>query len=82
MFNKKAGSFELKSLDLGILYLNQGKHRLAIKEFSRVLKINPQNEIALIKLGHVYLQQKKFLEAITQFKKALESNPDTLEPRE
>ena len=82
MFNNQPGSLELKSLDLGILYLDQKKHELAMREFSRVLKINPKNNIALIKLGHVYLQQKKFLEAIAQFKKVRELDPKSLDPHE
>lgn len=82
MFNNKLKSLEIKSLDLGILYLDQKEYELAIRELSCVLEINPKNEIALVKLGHVYLQQKKFVEAVAQFKKAMELNSNSLDPHE
>ena len=82
MLNNKLVFPELKSLDLGILYFNQKKHRYAIREFNRVLKINPKNKTALIKLGHVYFKEKNYSEAITQFKKAMELDPESLEPHE
>lgn len=70
---------EEESLSLGIKYLNRKEYDLAVKELSKALKINPDNNIAHAKLGHAYLQQGNFAQAMAQFNQALELNPKSIE---
>ena len=48
----------------------------AEKKFSKALKINPNEPLALIGIGYVYYKKEMYDEAIASYKKGLEGHPE------
>ncbi len=57
-----------------------GRHKLAAKEFTRSLELNPMNVVAQSNLGFIYHDMGRYREAIREFKKAVEINPNYPDP--
>ena len=65
-------------LELGMLYLNQGKFSEAEDSFKKVIGLSPEAitvSIAYFGLGRLYKERGNFPQAEDAFKKALEFNP-------
>jgi tetratricopeptide (TPR) repeat protein len=65
--------------NLGILAAREGNYDLAIDNFQRALRIDPQHSIALQNLGSAYRQKKDWPQAKTALERALALNPDDAE---
>lgn len=61
--------------EIGIIYLQQGKYDLAIKELQKAIELNKRFELAYDNLGMAYDHKGDFENAIPQYKKAIELNP-------
>ncbi len=61
---------------LGLLHENLGKYDLALREFQKVLDINPRDADALIGMAGVYEQMKRLPEAEATYKRAIALRPD------
>jgi type IV pilus assembly protein PilF len=62
--------------DLGEVYLKKGDYTLALKEFLKSEKFNPDDPFLQNDLGLTYKAKKRLDLAIEHFKKALEIKPD------
>jgi Tfp pilus assembly protein PilF len=62
-------------LNLGNVYLAQGKVQEAEQEYKATLELSPENDKAHNNLGITYATNGKFTEAITEFNRALQLNP-------
>lgn len=60
----------------GQLYLEVGKLNEALRQFERVLKINPRYPLGHVALGRVFLRQGDSKRALEQAMKEKENNPD------
>jgi tetratricopeptide (TPR) repeat protein len=67
--------------DLGATYWQMGDGESAEREWREVLKVEPDNSLALGGLGLVYLKKQQYAEAMEFFKKALEFDPRNAEAR-
>jgi Tfp pilus assembly protein PilF len=65
-------------LQLGLLYLRQGKNELAQAELQRVLEFAPAYADAHWYLSVVFEQEGSLPNAITEVEKVLETNPDNV----
>lgn len=61
----------LSHTNLGLLYLQQNKLKLAYKHFSESLKLTPANPVAHNHIGLIYRQQGEFDEALLSYKLAI-----------
>jgi len=69
---------------LGLLQENLGKYDLALREFQKVLDINPRDADALIGMAGVYEQMKRLPDAEATYKRGIALRPDYwtgIEPR-
>jgi len=62
-------------LNLGNVYLAQGKVQEAEQEYKATLELRPEDDKAHNTLGITYATNGKFTEAITEFNRALQLNP-------
>ncbi|MCA1592035.1 MAG: FG-GAP-like repeat-containing protein [Acidobacteria bacterium] len=60
---------------LGLIARQQNETDLAVAEFQRVLKVDPQDVGANVQLGQLYAQQRKYREAVAAFRAAIEAEP-------
>jgi tetratricopeptide (TPR) repeat protein len=60
----------------GVTLYRQGRLRLAIQAFDRVLEENPEDFAALFHKGNSLLKLKRYEEALETFERASEINPD------
>ena len=60
----------------GVILYRQGRLRLALKAFDRVLEENPRDFAALFHKGNSLLKLKRYEEALEIFERASEINPD------
>ena len=60
---------------LGLIARAQNRFEVAIPEFQKVLKIDPDDVGANINVGQIFAQQKKSAEAIATFRKAINAEP-------
>lgn len=65
-----------KHQQTGVQYLNKGLNDLAIGEFIKAAKAQPESMVTNYSLGVAYLRQKKFDKAAEAFVKALKISPD------
>ncbi len=79
MNNDNGSDAKQNHLRLGYNFSNKGDYNLAIKEFEELLKIEPQNEIAILELGKTYKMMNKCKEAIEKFIQLLRIYPDNKE---
>ena len=77
MLNKDLNllSPEAEHLTLGNLHLSNKNDALALKEFNKVLELNPRNDLAYTKLGQLYRDQGRYAESEQILKEAIEINP-------
>jgi serine/threonine protein kinase/tetratricopeptide (TPR) repeat protein len=61
---------------LGLLHEKLGKYDLALREFQKVLDINPRDADALIGMAGAYEQMKRRAEAEATYKRAIALRPD------
>src|SRR3990172_2053385 len=61
---------------LACYYQNQGKHKEAIKEFDKVLSINPNYANAYNGMGVSYDLMGNYPKAVESYEKALKVNPN------
>jgi len=61
--------------NLGMAYEGKLDHKNAFKCFFNVLKINPNDVLALTTIGQIYIKDNRFDKAIPFLKKALEIKP-------
>ncbi len=71
--NKKENKGIIKML--GIAHLNIGDYREAIKYFTEILKMDPENAEAYYNRGTAYVELKHKMLAIRDFTKAIKINP-------
>jgi len=71
-FQEMSGS-EIEKL--GDIYFNQGNYELALVEYSRFLKLNPDNNSVHYKKGLLLLKGKMDQEAIREFQKLIDKDP-------
>lgn len=64
-----------KSANLGIYLYYQGKYKEALEEFTKELKLNPQNVDLLNNRGQVYLQLEDYNRALLDFSNGIKFNP-------
>jgi len=65
--------------NLGVIYYNQQKYDLALKELERSLKADSTFASTHFYLGKIYAQTKEYEEAITEYRKAIKFGPDVTE---
>jgi len=65
--------------DLGAAYWQMGDAESAERQFREVLKVEPENSLALGGLGLVYLKKQHYSEAIEYYEKAIECDPQDKE---
>jgi tetratricopeptide (TPR) repeat protein/peroxiredoxin len=65
--------------NLGLLAAREGDTKLAIEDFQRALRIDPDHSIALLNLGNAYRQSKDWSSAKQVLKRAVELAPDDTE---
>ncbi len=63
-------------LQLGTLHSSEQDHNQAVAMYTKVLKMEPENKVALRLRGDAYLSLGKHAEAIADLKKAAELMPD------
>jgi len=61
---------------LGDIYCQRGRFNVALVEYEKGLRIEPNNHIILNKIAKTYIALGKFEEAEKSFKKSLEANPN------
>jgi len=61
---------------LGDIYRQKGRFDVALIEYGKGLRGEPNNHIILNKIGRTYLALGKFVEAEESFKKSIEVNPN------
>jgi tetratricopeptide (TPR) repeat protein len=59
----------------GVIHLREGRIDLAVGEFERAVKVDPENSYFRKGLGQAYAANRKWKDAIKQFKEALKLNP-------
>lgn len=62
--------------DLALHYIYDSKFYLAVKELQSVLKLEPEDVVALKRLGSVHLQLKDYAQAKSTWQKALRIAPE------
>jgi len=62
-------------LKRGRLFLEDGKYRQAQKDFSQVIKLDPNNPAGYIARGEAYLEAKQSIEAVADFTTAIKLKP-------
>jgi Tfp pilus assembly protein PilF len=60
---------------LALIARSENQFDVAVAEFGKVLRIDPDDAGANVNAGQIYAQQKKYAEAITAFRRALASEP-------
>ena len=60
---------------LGLIARSENQFDVALNEFGKVLKIDPEDAGANVNAGQIYAQQKKYPDAIAAFRRAVESEP-------
>jgi tetratricopeptide (TPR) repeat protein len=60
---------------LALTARSENQFDLALAEFGKVLKVDPDDAGANVNAGQIFVQQKKYPEAITAFRRALASEP-------
>ena len=65
--------------NVGLVYLQNGKHDEAIKYFKKSLSLQPNFDLALNALGLTHFMQGEFQEAVGYFEKCLSINPEFTE---
>ena len=66
----------LPYFNLALLYLNEGKNEMAIKEYQKILEIDKRNVSALLMLAKVMEADKKDKEALSFYMKAKETGEE------
>jgi protein O-mannosyl-transferase len=61
---------------LGVVYLENGKTELAIKNFQAALVLNPKDPVAHYNLGNAYQSSRNISDALQEFKEAILLKPD------
>jgi len=61
---------------LGDIYRQKGRFDVALIEYGKGLRGEPNNQVILNKMGRTYLALGKFVEAEESFKKSIEVNPN------
>jgi tetratricopeptide (TPR) repeat protein len=59
----------------GVIHLREGRIDLAVGEFERAVKTDPENPYFRKGLGQAYAAKRKWKDAIKQFREALKLNP-------
>ncbi|MBW2622610.1 MAG: tetratricopeptide repeat protein, partial [Deltaproteobacteria bacterium] len=67
---------------LGILYRRQGRFGLALSQYEKALKVDPEDEHICYNMSRVYLLMKKFPEAAEMLKMALKFAPEFSEAQD
>lgn len=63
----------------GAVYIDRGKYEQSIRDFTRVLEIQPNHVLALTNLGTVYFKKGEFNQSIRRYTAAIELNPNDAE---
>jgi tetratricopeptide (TPR) repeat protein len=66
---------DIPCIELGVLYLSEGKAELAVKEYHRALEREPESATAWAYLGEALLFQKKKEEGLSALKKSISMDP-------
>jgi len=73
---KKSPNKDRPHVNLGNVFLNQGKYQEATNQYNEALRINPNDAEAHYNLGNVFLNQGKYQEATSRYNEALRINPN------
>lgn len=74
---KSSSTIEDESFDRGVDYLSANKFDEAIKEFNRVIEIDPGSGIAYSYRGFLYAKEGELVKAVFDYNKAIEINPNS-----
>lgn len=77
MVNKP--DYKQEYLKSGINFQKEGRYDSALKEFERMLEIEPENEIAHLEIGKTYKMMNRCQEAIKKFVHLIRINPNNRE---
>jgi len=64
------------NVELGITYMRQGKHKIAMERLTKAVHQDPDNALAYSSLGLLNVHLKQYEEAEANFKKAINLAPD------
>ncbi|MEW6617747.1 MAG: DUF2723 domain-containing protein [bacterium] len=64
--------------NLGLLYLQKGEFLLAIREFKKAIKVNPNDALIHTNLAKAYLQINNIERGVIEFQKASKLNPNNI----
>lgn len=62
--------------NMSLIYLKLNQYALALDNFQRALKFNPQDTFSKSKIGIIYLSQRNFDKALNEFNQLIKDNPD------
>lgn len=61
---------------LGDMFRRRGRHEIALEEYGKALKVDPQNPVVLVRMSYSYFAKSEFRKGEDALKETIELNPN------